>query len=518
MSEDSRGGSGAFGLKINAPVFWSSAGFAILFVVLALLNLGRMTAVFDVVLGVITEYAGWFFVLVVNVYLGMILFFLFSRHGKVRLGGADARPRFTRWGWLSMLFSAGMGIGLMFWSVAEPIRHYSNPPWGSPESVESARLAMGITFFHWGFHAWGLYGLMALALAYFHYNRGLPLTVRAAFYPLIGDRYKGRSGDVIDILASLATLFGLATSLGLGAQQVNAGFAHLFHLPQSATVQVILIAIITAMATISVVLGLDKGIKRLSQVNVILAALLLLFVLIAGPTLYLLEALVQNIGLYLRYLPRLSFWTETYQQSRWQHGWTIFYWAWWIAWAPFVGIFVARVSRGRTVREFVTAILLVPTLATCVWLTVFGNAALHVELFGPGGLVAAVREDVAVALFQLFEFYPLASITSGLAVCIVVTFFVTSSDSASLVVDIITAGGRLNPPVIQRIFWAVMEGVLAAVLLMGGGLLALRTAVVTTGLPFAVVLLLLGASLVRGMARDGRRLSQNQAEVALGSD
>lgn len=510
-------GTGTLGLKINAPVFWSSAGLAVIFVAITLLNLSRMTAVFDFVLGVITEYTGWFFVLIVNVYLVMVLFFLFSRHGNVRLGGDDAKPEFTRWGWLSMLFSAGMGIGLMFWSVSEPIRHYANPPWGVPESVEAARLAMGITFFHWGLHAWGLYGLMALALAYFHYNRGLPLTVRATFYPLIGDRYKGRWGDVVDTLAVLATLFGLATSLGLGAQQVNAGLSHLFHIPQSTTVQVILIAVITAMATISVVLGLDKGIKRLSQVNVILAALLLMFVLLAGPTRYLLEALVQNIGIYLRFLPRLSFWTEAYQQTRWQHSWTIFYWAWWIAWAPFVGIFVARVSRGRTVREFVTAILLVPTLATCVWMTVFGNAALHVELFGPGGLVAAVQEDIAVALFRLFEFYPLTAITSGLAVCIVVTFFVTSSDSASLVVDIITAGGHLNPPVIQRIFWASMEGVVAAVLLVGGGLLALRTGVVATGLPFAVVLLLLGVSLVRGMARDGRRAPES-SEVPTGTE
>lgn len=510
MREDGKKAGGP-GLKINPSVFWPSAGLAVVFVLITLLNLTRMTAVFDVVLGVITEYAGWFFVLVMNVYLVTVLFFLFSRHGKVRLGGDDAKPQFTRWGWLSMLFSAGMGIGLMFWSVAEPIRHYSNPPWGAPESVESARLAMGITFFHWGFHAWGLYCLMALALAYFHYNRGLPLTVRATFYPLIGDRYKGRAGDLIDVLATLATLFGLATSLGLGAQQVNAGLAHISPIPQSTTVQVVLIAVITAMATVSVVLGLDKGIKRLSQVNVIIAALLVVFVLLAGPTLYLLDALVQNIGIYLRLLPRLSFWTETYQQSRWQHGWTIFYWAWWIAWAPFVGIFVARVSKGRTVREFVLAILLVPTIATFVWLTVFGDAALHVEMFGSGGLVAAVREDAAVALFRLFEFYPLTAITSGLAVCIIVTFFVTSSDSASLVVDIITAGGHLNPPVVQRVFWAVMEGLLAAVLLMGGGLLALQTAVVTTGLPFAVVLLLLGVSLVRGMARDERRKERLKA-------
>jgi choline/glycine/proline betaine transport protein len=363
---------------------------------------------------------------------------------------------------------------------------------------------MGITFFHWGFHAWGLYGLMALALAYFAYNRGLPLTVRSAFYPLLGERIHGWAGNIIDVLATVATLFGLATSLGLGAQQVNAGFAYLFGIPQSVTVQVILIAVITAMATVSVVLGVDKGIRRLSQVNVILASLLLLFVLIAGPTHYLLDALVQNIGIYAQNLPRLSFWTETYQETVWQHGWTLFYWAWWIAWSPFVGIFIARVSRGRTVREFVSAILIVPTLATFVWLTVFGNAALYVELFGPGGITAAVQADVAVALFKLLEHYPLTSITVTLAVCIVITFFVTSSDSASLVVDIITAGGKLNPPKIQRVFWASMEGMLAAVLLMGGGLLALQTAVVATGLPFAVILLMLGFSLLRALKADNK--------------
>ena len=493
------------GLEINQTVFWASAALVVLFVAFSLLNLSGMTEIFDAVLEFITGKAGWFFVLCVNVYLAIVLFFLFSRHGRVRLGGDEARPDFSYWGWLSMLFSAGMGIGLMFWSVAEPIYHFGSPPWGEPHTAEAARLAMGITFFHWGFHAWGLYGLMALALAYFAYNRGLPLTVRSTFYPLLGQRIHGLAGDVIDILATLATIFGLATSLGLGAQQVNAGFAYLFDIPQNVTVQVGLIAGITAMATISVVLGVDRGIRRLSQLNVILACLLLLFVMAAGPTRYLLDALVQNFGIYIQELPRLSLWTEAYRNTGWQHGWTLFYWAWWIAWSPFVGIFVARVSRGRTVREFVGAILLVPTLATCVWLTVFGNAALHVELFGAGGIAAAVKEDVAVALFQLLEHYPLTSLTVTLAVCIVITFFVTSSDSASLVVDIITAGGHLDPPRIQRVFWASMEGVVAAVLLMGGGLLALQTAVVTTGLPFAVVLLLLGFSLVRGMSAQRNR-------------
>ncbi len=516
MSEEKK--NRFFKLNIHHNVFWPSAGLAVLFVTYTLLNLSRMSKIFDTLLGNITEHMGWFFVLVVNVYLVVVLFLLFSRHGKIRLGGDEAKPEFSYWGWLSMLFSAGMGIGLMFWSVAEPISHFTDPPWGTPETVEAAKLAMGATFFHWGLHAWGLYGLMALALAYFAYNRGLPLTVRATFYPLIGERYKGWMGDVIDTLAALATLFGLATSLGLGAQQVNAGFAHLFPIPQSAAVQVVLIAVITAMATISVVLGLDKGIKRLSQLNVIIAALLLLFVLVAGPTRFLLDSLVQNLGIYLRLMPRLSLWTEAYSQGEWQHGWTIFYWAWWIAWSPFVGIFVARVSRGRTVREFIAAILIVPTLATCVWLTVFGNAALHIELFGPGGIVEAVREDVAVALFSLFEYYPLTALTSGLAVCIVVTFFVTSSDSASLVVDIITSGGHLNPPVIQRIFWATMEGVVAAVLLLGGGLLALQTAVVTTGLPFAFVLLLLGVSLARGMGGDKKHAQKESSAATVATE
>lgn len=489
-------------LRIHPRVFWTSAGVILLFVVFALLNLEQMKSVFDAAQASITSSAGWFFVASVNVYLGFVVYIIFSRHGAIRLGGESATPEFTMWGWASMLFSAGMGIGLVFWSVAEPIYHFSSPPWGGPRTAAAAELAMAVTYFHWGFHAWGLYALMALGLAYFAYNRGQALTIRSVFYPLLGDRIHGWVGDLIDILAAVATLFGLATSLGLGAQQVNAGLDFLLGISQGPTEQILLIGGITAMATVSVVLGLDRGIRRLSQLNMVIALALLVFVAIAGPSLALLDALVQNVGVYLTHLPKLSLWTEAYSRGEWQHGWTVFYWAWWIAWAPFVGIFIARISKGRTIREFLIGVLVVPTTMTFVWLTIFGNSALFGELYGDGGIVEAVNANVATALFVLLETFPWATLASALSVVVITLFFVTSSDSASLVIDIITAGGHPDPPTVQRVFWAVTEGVVAAVLLLGGGLAALQTGVIITGLPFAVVLLLVGVSLLKGLNSD----------------
>ena len=494
--------SSALKLKIHPTVFWTSTALIFFFVAFSLFNLAQMKEVLDAVQHSITTSTGWLFIAAVNIYLAIVVYLLFSRYGSIRLGGADARPEFTTWGWFSMLFSAGMGIGLVFWSVAEPIFHYSAPPWGEANTVESAELAMGTTFFHWGLHAWALYALMALGLAYFSFNRGLPLTIRSVFYPILGERIHGWMGNTIDILAAVATLFGLATSLGLGAQQVNAGLDYLFAIGQGSTQQILLIAGITLMATVSVVLGLDKGIRRLSQFNMAAAIALLVFVFIAGPSLHLLDALVQNIGAYLANLPKLSLWTEAYGRGTWQHSWTIFYWAWWIAWSPFVGIFIARISRGRTIREFLLCVLLVPSLMTFLWLTIFGNSALFSELYGNGGITAAVNDNVATALFVLLDSFPWSAFTSALSVVVITAFFVTSSDSASLVVDIITAGGHPNPPTIQRIFWAIVEGVVAAVLLLSGGLGALQTGVIITGLPFALIILLIGFSLLRGLKDD----------------
>ncbi len=491
-------------MDIHPVVFFTSAFLIISFVVLSLLYVGDIKVIFSAIQNFIATKAGWFYVLVVNVFLAFIVYLLFSKYGKVRLGGAKARPKFSTWAWFAMLFSAGMGIGLLFYSVAEPMYHFMTPPPVGDlpiqaETMQSAKTAMVMTFFHWGLHAWAVYAIVGLALAFFTFNWGLPLTVRSIFYPLLRDKIYGPIGNFIDITAVVATLFGVATSLGLGVKQINAGMDHLFHTGQTQFIQIILIALITAMATASVVLGLDNGIRRLSELNMKFALVILLFVLAVGPTLYILNSFVQNIGNYLQALPKISFWTEAYQETNWQNDWTVFYWAWWIAWSPFVGMFIARISKGRTIREFLLGVLLVPTILTFIWLTVFGNTAMFEQIHGMANIAQAVQDNIAVALFVLLERFPLSQIASFLGVVVVVLFFVTSSDSGSLVIDIITAGGNTNPPVRQRIFWAVLEGVVAAVLLVGGGLVALQTAVITTGLPFALILLVACFSLYKGL-------------------
>ncbi|MFW5863379.1 MAG: BCCT family transporter [Desulfohalobiaceae bacterium] len=487
-------------LDIHPVVFGVSSAIIIGAVVLTIIFQDYVESIFDGIQSNIAVYAGWFFILSMNLILIMVFSFLFSKYGDIRLGGDDAKPQFSILGWFAMLFSAGMGIGLLFYGVAEPMFHYASSPLAESGTAEAARVAMDITFLHWGLHPWAVYSLVGLSLAFFCFNKGLPLSIRSVFYPFFGDRIYGTLGNVVDIMATVATLFGVATSLGLGVQQVNAGLAHLFDIPQTVWVQVLLIAGITAIATWSVVMGLNAGIRRLSEINLFLAALLLLFVLILGPTLFVLNAFVENIGYYVQNLPQLSTWNETYEATNWQQGWTVFYWGWWIAWSPFVGMFIARVSYGRTIKEFVLGVLFVPTLITFLWVTVFGNTAINIEMFGAGGIAKAVQENIPVSLFVLLESFPLDMMTSLLAMAVIIFFFVTSSDSGSMVIDMITSGGNPDPPVLQRLFWALLEGVVAAVLLVGGGLAALQTGAITTGLPFALVLLIMGFSLRRGLA------------------
>lgn len=494
-----------FGFDLHPQVTFIASALITVFIVLTLMFREQADTLFAATLETVSGNFGWFLILCANVIIIAALVFAFSRFGEIRIGGPDAKPEFSRFGWYAMLLSAGMGIGLMFWSVGEPIFHYGNP---SPlfgvegETPEALQAALGTTFFHWGLHPWAIYSIVALGLAFFTYNRGLPLTIRSIFYPLLGDRIYGFWGNVIDVLSVMATLFGLATSLGLGVSQVAAGLNVLAGTPTTVGFKVLLIGLITAAAVLSVVAGLDKGVKRLSQLNMGLAALFLLFILVVGPTVFILSGLTQSVGFYLQNLPELSLWTETFRETNWQGSWTVFYWAWWISWSPFVGMFIARVSKGRTVREFILGVMIVPTLLSLVWLSAFGGAALNLQVRGAVDLVGAVDADVATALFAMLEGFPLSAVTSVIGIILVVVFFVTSSDSGSLVVDHLTSGGKLDSPKPQRVFWAVMEGVIAAVLLVGGGLTTLQTASITTGLPFAIILLFIVWALYVGFRRE----------------
>ncbi|MBH9536143.1 BCCT family transporter [Novosphingopyxis sp. YJ-S2-01] len=493
-----------FRIKINAPVFLTSAVLILAFALFGALFPERSKQIFDALQAGIVADFGWFYILTVAGFLVFVLFLMLSRYGDVKLGPDDSEPEYSYLSWFAMLFSAGMGIGLIFFGVAEPIQHYANPPVGEGGTIQAARDAMVLTFFHWGLHAWAIYIVVGLALAYFAFRRGLPLTIRSALYPLIGDRINGPIGHAIDIFAVLGTMFGVATSLGLGVLQVNAGFNYLIGLPVSVPVQIGLIAAITGMATLSVVMGLDKGVKRLSELNIILAGLLLAFVLITGPTIFLFQAFVQNVGAYLGQVVPRTFRMYAYEPNPWLANWTLFYWGWWIAWSPFVGMFIARISRGRTIRQFIAGVLLVPALFTFLWMTVFGNSAIAMDLSGIAPIAATVKNNLPVALFEVLGQLPLASLASGLATLLVITFFVTSADSGALVIDMITSGAAENPPVWQRVFWACCAGAVAGVLLVAGGLQALQTAAITSALPFSVVMVFICYGLLRALQTEAR--------------
>lgn len=491
-------------IKVNPPVFFVSAILVLCFALVGALFADQAGSLFGSVQAWIVEYFGWFYIAAVAGFLGFVLFLMLSRYGDVKLGPEESEPDYSYISWFAMLFSAGMGIGLVFFGVAEPMQHYALPPVGEGRTIESARQAMVLTFFHWGLHAWAIYIVVGLALAYFSFRRGLPLTIRSTLYPLLGKRIHGPIGHAIDIFAVLGTVFGMATSLGLGVLQINAGLGYLFGLPAEIVVQIALIAVATGLATISVVLGLDRGIKRLSELNIILAISLLAFVLFAGPTVFLLQAFMQNVGAYLGDVVPRTFRMYAYEPNPWLADWTLFYWGWWIAWAPFVGMFIARISRGRTIRQFVIGVLLVPALFTFLWMTVFGDTAIALDLGGVAPIAETVANNMPVALFETLGELPLATITSGIATLLVITFFVTSADSAALVVDTITSGAVENPPVWQRIFWAVSGGVIAAVLLLAGGLEALQTAAIASALPFAVIMVFICYGLFHALRTEGQ--------------
>lgn len=431
------------------------------------------------------------YILTVAIILLSVVFLAVSRYGDIKLGPDHSQPDYRDVTWFAMLFSAGMGIGLMFFGVAEPVMHYVAPPVGDPATVDAAREAMKITFFHWGLHAWSIYAMVGLVLAFFSYRHGLPLTLRSSLYPLIGDRIYGPIGYAVDIFAIIGTIFGIATSLGLGVAQINSGLNHLFGIPVSATVQIMLIVIASLLATLSVASGLDRGIRILSEINLALALGLLLFVFVAGPTVFLLQTFVQNTGAYLSDIVYKTFNLYAYEPNEWIGGWTLFYWGWWIAWSPFVGLFIARISRGRSIREFVCGVLLVPAGFTLMWMTVFGDTAIHFILVeGLQDLARAVAKDSSLALFVFLEQLPLSTITSIIAIVMVIVFFVTSADSGALVVDLLASNGAENSPVWQRVFWSLLIGVVAIALLLADGLEALQTATIASALPFSIILLL----------------------------
>lgn len=515
---------GPFGLDIHNKVFALSAFMIIVFVALTMAFQTQAEPMFGSIRAWLTSSLDWFFITAGNIFVVVCLGIAISPLGRVRIGGTEAKPDYSYLGWFSMLFAAGMGIGLMFYGVSEPLSHFNSAlagtateagvrtdwaPLGAAagDSEQAQRLAMAATIYHWGLHPWAIYAVLALGLAIFSFNKGLPLTIRSVFYPILGERIWGWPGHLVDTLAVLATMFGLATSLGLGSSQAAAGLHFLFGIPLGDMTQILLVIAITGIAMISVLAGLDAGVKRLSEINMVLAIVLLVFVIVVGPTLAIVTGFFSNLGAYLEYLPVLGN-PIGREDTNFSQGWTAFYWAWWISWSPFVGMFIARVSRGRSVREFLVSVLIVPSLACVLWMTVFGNTAISQVV--NQGYLAVTQGELPLQIFLMLDALPLAQITSFVAIILVVVFFVTSSDSGSLVIDVIASGGKVVSPAPQRIFWCTFEGLVAVALILGGGLVALQAMAVSAGFPFAIVLLVSTVSLVKGLMSEPRPKKQKR--------
>ncbi|MCE8033752.1 BCCT family transporter [Billgrantia tianxiuensis] len=497
------------GIPVHRAVFLISASVILTLVIVGAAMPGRLQSGAETVQDAIADNLGWFYLLAMNAFLILALYLIFSRYGSVRLGGEDEQPEFSNWGWFSMLFAAGTGVGLLFYGVAEPVSFFADPPFGEAETEQAASDALVHSYFHWGLHGWSMYGLVGLSLCYFCFNRGLPLTIRSAFVPLLGKaRVEGPIGNGIDAMAAAGTLIGVAVSLGLGVRQINTGLEHAYGVPDNLGVQLGLIAGITTVALLSVLSGLAKGIQRLSKLALLIGAVLVVYVLLFGPTQFIFDSMLQSLGNYINEIPSRGTFTEAFHSpdaESWQNEWTLFYFAWWISWSPFVGLFIARVSRGRTLREYLLGVLLVPTGTSVLWLTVMGGSALYRELFEAAGLVDIVEDEPELAFFLFLDNFQLPEwvVTTSMTLMIatVAIFFVTSSDSGSLIIDIITSGGDPHPPKTTRVFWATMEGVVAAILLTAGGLEALQAVATISGLPFVVILLFMCAGLYLGLRR-----------------
>ncbi len=529
-----------FGFDINTPVFVTAAGLILAFIALSLAFPDQAGTLYGDAREGISDSFGWLFILSANLFIVFMLYLAISKYGMIRLGGVDGEKEFSDLSWIAMLFSAGMGIGLMFFGVAEPVWHFFDPHLGAEAGTDAAgETALAVSLFHWGFHPWAIYALVALGLAFFSFNRGLPLTFRSVFYPVLGDRIYGWPGHVIDIFTIFATLFGLVTSLGLGALQINAGLTFVGSevgafpaVPDSVWVAIAIIGVVTGLAMISVFLGLDKGIRRLSNLNLFLMMTLLAAVFILGPTLFILGALPQGVGAYLGNFFELSFFGNSFdghyfEGSDWYGpggdgegaflvDWTIFYWAWWISWSPFVGMFIARISKGRTIREFVGGVLLIPVLFSFAWFAAMGGTAINFEMNEAtagaiSGEVFEVGEETA--MFAMFNLMPGTTILALLAIVLVTTFFVTSSDSGSLVLEHLSTGGKHETPPTGRVFWAATEGLVASALLLAGGeaaVDALQAAAITSGLPFLFILLFMMYAVLKGLQKEYRILNSDE--------
>ncbi|MDO0824738.1 glycine betaine uptake BCCT transporter [Desulfosporosinus nitroreducens] len=490
--------------KTDRAIFSFSAVIMVLFVFWTLCQPKEAGDTFNAVQQFITENFGWSYLIGVTFFLFFALFIALSKYGNIILGKDCEKPEYSTLSWFSMLFAAGMGIGLIFWGVAEPMTHYASPPFGQPSTIESAQIAMRYTFFHWGLHPWSVFAVIGLSMAYFQFRKGLPALVSSTLYPLLGEQgLKGWIGKLVDILAVFSTIFGMATSLGLGAMQIGTGLNYAYGLPTGNTTTIVIIAVITALFITSAVTGIERGIKFLSKVNMLLLFVILTFMLIIGPTRFILNGFVETIGSYVQNIIQMSLWADAYNTNPgWVKGWTIFYWAWWVAWGPFVGAFIARISRGRTVREFILGVVIAPALMSFIWMGVMGNSALYIDVFQHGGIATQVAKDMSTAIFAMFQYYPLAGVLTSLTTLIISIFFITSADSATYVMAMFTSGGELNPKAGLKIFWGLVVGAAAIALMAAGGLAALQTASIVSAFPFMFVIFAMIVSIVKAFRNE----------------